>query len=196
MSKVRNIGRIDRSWVACQRCYLHEHRTNVVSHRGNPAARLMIVGEAPGAHEDELGRPFVGPAGKELDRCLRSAGVAESEVFIINLVACRPPMNRDPMARELKACHPRFLAYLNMVDPKAMLLLGRVASRRLAGITNITQWCGKQVDVDMITMLGDVGNWPAIVTYHPSYLIRNSGDPLLRKQLVKDIAKAKALAYG
>jgi len=192
---IKDVGRINRNWQNCQLCKLHEGRINVVHCRGNPSAKLLVVGEAPGAHEDELGQPFVGPAGQELDRCFKSAGVEEHQAFIVNLVACRPPMNRDPSPLEIKACHPRFLAYVNMLKPKAMLLLGKVASRRLAGVTNITQWSGRKVDVEMITMTGDIGVWPAICTFHPSFLLRTC-DPLARKCVIKDIAKARMLAYG
>src|SRR5580658_1951084 len=112
----------------CMRCNLCQTRTNVVFFDGNPKAKLMIIGEGPGQHEDETGKPFVGRAGQLLDKILASADINRDEdVYICNIVKCRPPQNRVPTKEEAEACRPYLNAQINFVQPKLILLAGSTA---------------------------------------------------------------------
>lgn len=123
--------------LSCKRCPLHSTRTRAVPGEGNPCARVMLVGEAPGYNEDLQGRPFVGAAGNLLNEVLRIAGLQRSEVFITNVVKCRPPNNRDPADEEVEACKPYLLRQLTAVKPEVVVCLGRHSTRvffELAGL--------------------------------------------------------------
>ncbi|MCU0570907.1 MAG: uracil-DNA glycosylase [Oculatellaceae cyanobacterium Prado106] len=149
----------------CQRCDLGATRTNAVVGRGNPSAPLMIIGEGPGQNEDETGLAFVGRAGQLLDRILASVELTENDVFIGNIVKCRPPGNRVPTEEEMKACRPYLLEQIRMVDPKIILLVGASAAKGLIGekrgITSIRgQWMTWE---DRLCM----------PVFHPAYLLRN-----------------------
>jgi len=150
----------------CQRCELGETRTNAVIGRGNPQAPIMIVGEGPGQNEDETGLPFVGRAGQLLDKILQSVRLdVEQDVYICNIVKCRPPGNRAPTIQEMDACRPYLLEQIRLVDPKIILLTGASAVRGLTGdkrgITKIRgQWLEWQGRLCM-------------PIFHPAYLLRN-----------------------
>ncbi len=149
----------------CQRCELGATRTHAVVGRGNPQADLMIVGEGPGQNEDETGLPFVGKAGQLLDKILESVKLSEADVFICNIVKCRPPGNRTPTQEEMDACRPYLLEQIRMVDPRIILLSGASAVRGLVGdkrgITKIRgEWLEWQ---DRLCM----------PVFHPAYLLRN-----------------------
>ncbi|RLG21461.1 uracil-DNA glycosylase [Candidatus Micrarchaeota archaeon] len=111
--------------LACRRCPLHQHRTRPVPGEGPANAKLMLVGEAPGRFEDKSGKPFVGAAGKFLDELLSIAGLKRSDVFIGNVVKCRPPNNRDPLESEIKACSPWLDMQFNVIRPRLVVSLGR-----------------------------------------------------------------------
>ncbi len=119
--------------VACVRCPLSEGRTRVVVGNGDPDADVMFVGEAPGYHEDRLGVPFVGQAGKLLDRLLAGIGLRREDVFVANVLKCRPPGNRDPLPAEIRACEPHLFRQIGLVRPLLVCTLGNFATKLLSG---------------------------------------------------------------
>jgi DNA polymerase len=153
---------------SCQRCRLAKGRTQVVFSDGNPQARLMVVGEAPGANEDRTGLPFVGQAGKFLDLLLAAVDLSRRDsVYICNVLKCRPPGNRDPMADEIELCSPFLKGQIALVAPEVILAVGTFAAQLLTG-TN--RPLGK--------LRGSVYAYegvPLVVTYHPAALLRNAG---------------------
>ncbi len=153
---------------SCQRCRLAKGRTQVVFSDGNPQARLMVVGEAPGANEDRTGLPFVGQAGKFLDLLLAAVDLSRKDsVYICNVLKCRPPGNRDPMADEIELCSPFLKRQIALVAPEVILAVGTFAAQLLTG-TN--RPLGK--------LRGSVYAYegvPLVVTYHPAALLRNAG---------------------
>jgi len=149
----------------CQRCALGATRTNAVIGRGNPKSDILIVGEGPGQNEDETGIAFVGKAGQLLDKILASVNLTENDVFICNVVKCRPPGNRDPEKSEIEACKGYLLEQIRLVDPKIILLTGKYAMLTLLGIKQgITKVRGQWVEQ------GDRFYMPV---FHPAYLLRN-----------------------
>jgi DNA polymerase len=149
----------------CQRCDLSAGRTHAVIGRGNVQADLMIVGEGPGQNEDETGLPFVGKAGQLLDKILASVRLTEEDVFICNIVKCRPPGNRAPTPDEMDACRPYLMEQIRMVDPKIILLTGASAVRGITGIKQgITKIRGQWIDWE---------NRLCMPIFHPAYLLRN-----------------------
>jgi uracil-DNA glycosylase family 4 len=148
----------------CTRCKLHEQRKNIVFGVGNPNARLMFVGEGPGADEDERGEPFVGRAGKKLDEMIAALGLDRSQVYIANIVKCRPPGNRDPERDEVATCSPFLFRQIEVIAPRVIVTLGSPATKTLldtkVGITKLR------------------GEWhefrgvPVMPTFHPAYLLR------------------------
>lgn len=152
---------------ACQRCPLHATRQRAVPGVGDPAARLMIIGEAPGAEEDRRGEPFVGRAGQLLDAMLAAMGLdRQQDVFITNVVKSRPPENRDPTAEEIAACRPWLDAQLALIQPGVILAVGKIAAQSLTGSR---QAMGRLRD--QWHRFGDTGI-PLRATYHPAYLLR------------------------
>jgi uracil-DNA glycosylase family 4 len=119
--------------AGCTRCRLAEGRTQVVFGTGNPAADLMFVGEAPGFHEDKQGFPFVGQAGKLLDKLLAGIGLTREDVYIANVIKCRPPGNRDPMPDEIEACEGHLFRQVELIQPKLVATLGNFATKLLSG---------------------------------------------------------------
>ena len=151
----------------CQKCALGATRNKFVFGGGDPQANLMLVGEAPGAEEDRLGEPFVGRAGKLLDKILAAIKRSRSkDVYICNVLKCRPPNNRDPFASEVEQCEPYLLKQIAIMRPKLIVALGRVAGTTLLKI--------EQPLKDMRGKLHDYFGTPLIVTYHPAALLRNS----------------------
>jgi uracil-DNA glycosylase family 4 len=152
----------------CRKCGLCETRTQTVFGVGNRRARLMVVGEAPGAEEDRQGEPFVGRAGMLLNAMLRAAGFERGEVFIANVLKCRPPNNRDPSDEEAERCLPYLRRQIELVDPQAILCVGRIAAQRLLDTdTPIGKLRGRVHRLD---------GRPVVVTYHPAYLLRSPGE--------------------
>lgn len=153
---------------SCERCKLCPTRTQTVFGTGNEQASLMVVGEGPGADEDASGQPFVGRAGKLLDEMLKSIGRSRNDnVFIANVVKCRPPGNRDPEADEAEACRPFLEQQIKLVKPKMILALGRIAAQRLL-----------QTDEPLSRLRGPIHAYgpdktPLFITYHPAYLMRS-----------------------
>jgi len=152
----------------CRLCGLCETRTQTVFGVGNRGARLMVIGEAPGADEDRQGEPFVGRAGILLNAMLRAAGFERGEVYIANLMKCRPPQNRDPTDEEAGRCLPYLQRQIELVDPEAILCVGRIAAHRLLDTdTPIGKLRGRVHQLD---------GRPVIVTYHPAYLLRSPSE--------------------
>jgi uracil-DNA glycosylase family 4 len=150
----------------CRRCKLCTTRNKVVFASGDPRARLMLVGEGPGAEEDKQGLPFVGPAGELLNRILEAIGLARDAVYVANVVKCRPPGNREPEPDEAGACRSYLSAQIDLVRPELIVALGRVAAQSLLG-----------TDSSLTRLRGDwhaVQGVPVRVTYHPAALLRNA----------------------
>ncbi len=153
--------------MACIRCRLAQTRNSVVFGEGNPKADIVFVGEAPGEEEDNQGRPFVGRAGKLLDQLIERIGIKRSDIFICNVLKCRPPGNRDPQPDEVACCKDYLLAQLDIIRPRVICTLGRHAYNTLLETdAPITRIRGK-----MTTFRGT----PLLPTYHPSYLLRSQG---------------------
>jgi len=152
----------------CKRCKLGSTRKNLVFGVGNPKARLVFVGEGPGADEDEKGEPFVGDAGRMLNRIITAMGIKREDVYICNVVKCRPPGNRNPEPDEIGACAPFLLRQLNSVKPEVIVALGKFASQTLLETKEpISKLRGRFRDFHGI---------PLMPTYHPSYLLRTGGN--------------------
>jgi DNA polymerase len=161
----------------CARCRLSERRTTVVVGEGDPRARVMLVGEAPGAQEDRTGRPFVGAAGKLLNELLGEAGLRREEVFITNVVKCRPPANRQPLPDELEACRPYLDAQLEAVRPRLVVTLGAVAAKDFLGRpVSMGREHGRLVEH---------GSLRVFLSFHPAAALYN---PKLREVLAEDFA--------
>lgn len=151
----------------CTQCELHRTRTQTVFGVGHPAAEWLIIGEAPGADEDRLGEPFVGRAGQLLTSMLRALGLAREEVFIANILKCRPPNNRDPQANEINSCSSYLRQQIELIQPKIILVVGRIAAQSLLNVdTPIGKMRGKKFTYQDT-------NIPVVATYHPAYLLRS-----------------------
>lgn len=150
----------------CQKCRLCEQRTNVVFGTGPENARVMLIGEGPGQHEDELGEPFVGRAGILLDKMMDAVGLSrKTNVFIANMVKCRPPQNRDPQPDETETCLPYLREQFKLIRPKIIVCLGRIAAQRLISPDfKVTKQHGEFFDKKGVLMMG---------TLHPAALLRN-----------------------
>ncbi|MDB5096815.1 MAG: uncharacterized protein JWM80_1236 [Cyanobacteria bacterium RYN_339] len=171
----------------CRRCRLAEQRTRVAVARGNPNAALMLIGEGPGQQEDLQGKPFVGPAGQLLDQILQSVKLDPlHDVFICNVVKCRPPGNRVPEADEVAACRGYLLEQVRLVQPKLLLLVGGTAAKGVMGETRgITKIRGQWTEWQGI---------PTMPIFHPSYLLRNpvrdkGGPKWLMWQDIQDVRR-------
>jgi DNA polymerase len=150
----------------CQRCKLSKGRKHIVFGEGNPDAELMFIGEGPGRDEDAQGKPFVGEAGRLLTRLINRMGFERDEVYIGNIIKCRPPMNRDPEEDEIKTCLPFIRRQVEVIKPKVIMSLGRIAAHSLTGKkTPITKMRGRFMDFG--------GGIRLMPTFHPAYLLRN-----------------------
>ncbi len=156
--------------AACTRCGLSATRTQTVFGVGNPQATWLVVGEAPGAEEDRQGEPFVGRAGQLLNSMLRAIGLAREEVYIANVLKCRPPNNRDPQPGETSECLPFLERQVALLKPKIILVVGRIAAQNLLRTEVPLGRLRQQVHV-----FGDL-RVPLVVTYHPAYLLRTPAD--------------------
>lgn len=169
--------------MPCTRCKLHQGRRHTVFGEGNPRARVLFVGEAPGAVEDQTGRPFVGPAGQLLDRILQNAmGLQRGDVYIANINKCRPPGNREPEPDEVAACLPYLRRQVEILRPEVIVCLGRTAAQNLLGSKESTRAMrGRTLDYAGI---------PVVVTWHPAYLLR---DPSHKRETWEDIKRVNRL---
>jgi len=177
--------RLEASVRTCTKCELHKSRTQVVFGVGNRRARWLIIGEAPGAEEDRQGEPFVGRAGQLLTEMLRAAGLRRDEVYIANILKCRPPENRDPKPEEAASCEPYLEAQIALVKPALILAVGRIAAQHLLhDETPVGKLRGRihHYGPDAI---------PVVVTYHPAYLLRSPGQ---KREAWNDLCLAMATA--
>lgn len=160
----------------CLKCPFGKSRTHFVFGKGNPNADIMIIGEAPGADEDRIGKPFVGKAGQLLTKIIESVNFTREEVYIANIVKCRPPNNKTPIAEEWKECLPYLIKQIEIIKPKILLLLGAVPFKALLGEQHqITKERGQVLYFKGI---------PTIPTFHPAYLLRN---PTAKKDVWQDV---------
>jgi uracil-DNA glycosylase family 4 len=166
-----SFSELEREAMACTKCPLHERRTQVVFGAGDPAADLVFVGEGPGEQEDLQGIPFVGRAGQLLTRLIEGMGMTRDDVYIANVVKCRPPGNRDPLPVEIDACRPYLEAQLAFIDPKVVVTLGNFATKLLLETKEgITKLRGREFPFRHGAVL-----MPAL---HPSAVLRNGGAAL------------------
>ena len=170
---------------ACTLCELAGSRTQTVFGVGNPDADWMIIGEAPGAEEDRRGEPFVGRAGKLLDEMLKAVGQGRDAVFIANILKCRPPNNRDPKPVEAASCRAYLERQIELVQPRIILAVGRIAAQNLLGSDAPVGRLRGQVH--------DLGGIPLVVTYHPAYLLRS---PTQKQQSWDDLCLALGVLTG
>ena len=167
---------------SCTRCALHNTRTQTVFGVGNRKAHWLFVGEAPGADEDRQGEPFVGAAGKLLNAMLAALGLKREQVYIANVLKCRPPNNRDPQAGEVEQCEPYLIRQIELIQPKLIVALGRHAAHSLL-----------KTDLALARLRGQrlsYQNIPLVVTYHPAYLLRTPSD---KRKAWEDLRRARAL---
>jgi DNA polymerase len=172
---------LESAVASCTACELHRTRTHTVFGTGSRQADWMIIGEAPGADEDRQGEPFVGRAGQLLTEMLRAAGLQRQEVFITNILKCRPPQNRDPRPEEVASCHAFLQRQVALVRPSLILAVGRIAAHNLL-----------ETDTPVGRLRGRIhhygeGRIPLIVTYHPAYLLRS---PLEKRKAWEDLRLA------
>jgi DNA polymerase len=173
--------------AVCTRCELHQCRTNTVFGVGDHAASWLVVGEAPGAEEDRQGEPFVGRAGQLLNSMLRGIGLAREQVFIANVLKCRPPDNRDPRPEEVAQCLPYLERQIALLRPRILLAVGRIAAQNLLA-----------TDTPIGKLRGRVHAFgaraiPLVVTYHPAYLLRS---PTEKRKAWEDLKFARRVASG
>ncbi len=169
---------------ACIKCDLHTSRTQTVFGVGNKNADWLIIGEAPGHDEDQQGEPFVGRAGQLLNSMLIAVGLQREQVFIANILKCRPPDNRDPRPEEVTSCEPYLQRQIELIKPKIILCVGRIAAQNLLKVdTPIGKMRGKKYSYEPL-------NTPVVVTYHPAYLLRS---PSQKSKSWEDLLLAKSL---
>lgn len=159
------LGALRLETLECRKCRLAETRNTVVFGEGDPESKLVVIGEGPGAEEDATGKPFVGRSGQLLTKILAAIGFSREEVFICNIVKCRPPQNRNPAHDEIAACTPWLKSQIEIIRPKVILLLGKVAANTIL-----------RNSLSMGAMRGQVLQWEGVdcfVTYHPAALLRN-----------------------
>ena len=163
--RVRSLDEVRKEMGNCKRCKLHRTRRTLVFGEGDESAKLMMIGEGPGYDEDVQGKPFVGKAGQLLTKILQSINLRREEVFIANIIKCRPPQNRNPEPDEIESCSPFLLKQIEAIQPKIICALGAFAAQTLLKTeTKITALRGKHYD------LAGIKVFP---TYHPAFLLRN-----------------------
>jgi DNA polymerase len=173
---------ISAQWADCRRCGLSGTRTRIVFGEGHAKARLVFVGEGPGKDEDASGRPFVGPAGQLLTRIIEAMNLTREQVYICNVVKCRPPGNRDPLPEEKAACRPLLDRQLDVIQPEVICTLGKCASQTLL-----------ETDAPISELRGRFFPFKGVKlmpTYHPAFLLRN---PAQKRAVWEDIKKIMAL---
>lgn len=177
MSATETLEQFAREISVCKKCALHESRKKAVTGEGPADAEIMFIGEGPGFHENEQGRPFVGASGKFLEQLLAQAGLERSDVFIANVVKCRPPANRDPQPEELQACSEYLDGQIEAIKPSIIVTLGRVSMGKYIPGAKITSIHGQMHKID--------GRF-IIPMYHPAAALHQ---PALRPSILADFAK-------
>jgi uracil-DNA glycosylase len=184
---VTTLAELAEAVAAFDGCALRRTATMTVFADGNPAARLMLIGEAPGAEEDRVGKPFVGRSGQLLDRMLATIGIDRSSAYITNVVYWRPPGNRKPTPGEIAACLPLVLRQIALVSPAVLMLCGGTPTSALLGLSEgITRLRGRWFD---LAVPGIERSIPTIATYHPSYLLRS---PERKREAWRDLLAVQA----
>lgn len=176
-----SLDELDANINQCTRCRLFKSRNHFVFGEGNPSSDLVVVGEAPGAEEDRQGKPFVGRAGELLTKMLAAIELQRSDVYICNIIKCRPPQNRDPQADEIETCLPYLEKQLELIQPKFILCLGRIAAQTLLQTSRPLS----QLRTDWHEFAGVTLK----VTYHPAALLRN---PQFKRGAWEDLKQLKA----
>jgi len=197
MSKEEKLREIEKKILACTRCELHRYARNKVPGEGNPNAEVVFIGEAPGEEEDKQGRPFVGRAGKLLTKLIHEIlELDRKDVYITNILKCRPPNNRDPKEEEIKACFPFLVEQLNVIQPRIIVCLGRFAAKTVFeyfGIkfTSITKIRGKPFEVykwgKRVTLFATLH--PAAALYHKEWLSLIEEDFKRLREIIKNPPK-------
>ncbi len=178
--KAEELKKLEEQVNGCTKCKLSKDRTNVVFGTGDPDADLMFAGEAPGFYEDQQGEPFVGKAGQLLTKIIESIGTKRSDVYIANILKCRPPDNRNPNANEIVVCTPHLIKQIETIRPKIICALGTFAAQTLLDTKeSIGKLRGKFFEYQSTKFLA---------TYHPAYLLRNPND---KKKVWADIKKVR-----
>ena len=180
MSAEEILAQVAREVSQCTRCELHRTRKNAVAGEGPANAEIMLIGEGPGFHENEQGRPFVGAAGKFLEELLAQAGLKRSDVWIGNVVKCRPPGNRDPLPAELSECDDYLERQIKAINPKIIITLGRFSMAKFVSSAKISAEHGQ---------MRKVGNRFVIPMYHPAAALHQ---PKWRPQILADFSKLPA----
>lgn len=180
--KATDLKSLNEQICGCMNCPLGSTRTKFVFGVGSPNAKLVVIGEAPGKDEDEQGEPFVGRAGKLLNDILKAINFTREEVFICNILKCRPPGNRDPLPAEVAECEPYLHKQLALLQPKLILALGRISANTLLK-TNLTLR-------DLRATTHDYQGIPMLATYHPAALLRN---PAWKKDTWEDVQKLRKM---
>lgn len=176
---------LEKKVINCRSCELHSSRTNAVFGVGDKNADLMVIGEAPGADEDRQGEPFVGRAGQLLNAMLQAIGLKRKQVFIANILKCRPPGNRDPYPEEALRCEPYLMRQIALVKPKVILAVGRVAAQNLLKTEEaVGRLRGRDLYIDTV---------PTVVTYHPAYLLRKPQEKAKTWQDLQRVVKMLSL---
>ena len=174
----RTLEVVEKEALVCTKCRLANGRTQVVFGVGNPHADLMFIGEAPGFHEDKQGEPFVGAAGQLLTKLLGDIGLQREDVYIANVLKCRPPGNRDPMPDEIESCKPWLKEQLDLIDPRVIATLGNFSTQLLLG---------KKVGISKVR--GQRFEWRGrllIPTFHPAAILRSGSAGLAMQQIEQD----------
>lgn len=180
--KAESLDELYKKIKDCTKCELAKSRTNFVFGKGNPNADVLLIGEAPGAEEDKQGEPFVGRAGKLLTDILQAINFTREEVFIANILKSRPPGNRNPLPEEVAACKPYLLKQIDLINPKLILCLGKVAANSLM---NNNMSLG-----EMRGKIFEFNNIKTMVTYHPAALLRN---PNWKRGTWEDVQKFRKI---
>ena len=181
-TSVSTIAELNTAICECQKCPLGATRTKFVFGVGNPNADVVIIGEAPGADEDARGEPFVGRAGQLLNKILEAIHFKREEVFICNILKCRPPNNRDPLAEEVERCEPYLWKQLELINPKIILCLGRISAQVLLKTNESLTHLRENVH--------QYRGIPLIVTFHPAALLRN---PHWKRPTWEDVQKFRKM---
>jgi len=183
-----DLAELDREILQCRRCRLHESKTHYVPGEGSNRPDIMFIGEGPGETEDQFGRPFIGKAGQLLDKIIQKMGMKREEVFIANVVKCRPPNNREPQKDEVDACLPYLSKQIAILQPKVIVCLGRVALNNLLGTNHSMGRIRGQ--------LLSFHDTPLIPTYHPSYILHKKDKEEISRtkwEVWEDMQKVLAL---
>lgn len=179
------LAEIEKEVQLCTECALHAGRTNAVFGKGSPDTRVMFIGEGPGRDEDRQGAPFVGRSGQLLTKILAAIELERGDVYITNIVKCRPPDNRDPQEEEVRACEKYLIRQIELIEPRVICALGRIAAHWLldtkASLSELRESDNSYRGI------------PVLVTYHPAALLRN---PNLKRDAWEDFKRLKAIIEG